>query len=160
MIRFLFLLLTIASSTAAIGQTMVVCPWLTSGTAATLLGGDVTVEAHVEGDSVGACRFARKRGDSTASIEILVDPTDTHPCPQDNVQLKSLGNEAVQCRRTTLPAQHFDIVAGRIRNIYFAITLTGVPDATRQEPGDPRLSDAYGASPLERAAEQVVGNLY
>jgi hypothetical protein len=40
------------------------------------------------------------------------------------------------------------------------VTLTGFPEAIRQEPDDPRLSDTYGASALDRVAEQVVGNLY
>ena len=40
------------------------------------------------------------------------------------------------------------------------VTLTNIPGATNPEPSDPRLADAYAASPLERLAEQVVGNLY
>jgi hypothetical protein len=38
--------------------------------------------------------------------------------------------------------------------------MTNIPDATKLEPSDPKLADAYAASPLERLAEQVVGNLY
>jgi hypothetical protein len=159
MIRSLAVILTIAPSTAVVGQTVAACPWLTSGAAAKLLGGDVAVAAHVEGSSVGACRSARNSGESSASIEVVVGPADTHPCPQDSVKLKSMGNEAVQCRRTTSPSQRPDMIAGRIRSIYFAVTLTGVPDAALHEPDDPHLSDAYGASALERVAEQVVGNL-
>jgi hypothetical protein len=38
--------------------------------------------------------------------------------------------------------------------------MTNIADATRKEPDDPRLADAYAASQIERLAEQVVGNLY
>lgn len=160
MIRFVLALFIVAASSAAFGQAMTNCPWLTSGTAATLLGGEVTVVAQVEGTFAGSCRFTRQSGDPSGSIEILVGPKDTQPCPQDSTKLKALGNEAVQCRRTVQAAQQSDIIAGRIRDVYFAVTMTSVAGATKQQPDDPRLADAYGASALERVAEQVVGNLY
>jgi hypothetical protein len=96
---------------------MAACPWLTSGIAAKLLDGDITVAGQVEGNSADACRFARQRGECSASIEILVGSADTHRCPQRSVKLKSLGNEAVQCRRITSPAQQSDIIAGRFTSL-------------------------------------------
>jgi hypothetical protein len=161
--RPIVLLLMIASWTAAMGQAAATCPWLASGTAARLLGGDVTVVARVEsrlGTFAGSCRFVRLSGEPSSSVEVLVGSTDTHVCPQGSVKLRALGNEAVQCRLANASAGQSDIVAGRIRDVYFVVTLTNVPGATTQEPADPRLADAYGASPLERVAEQVVGNLY
>lgn len=160
MVRLVILLSTIAPGVACMGQAVTACPWLTSGTAANLLGGDVTVAARVEGPFAGSCSFTRRSGESSPSIEILVGPADTHPCPQGSARLKAIGNEAVQCRRAPSPSQQSDIIAGRIRNVYFVVTLTDVPGATTQEPADPRLADAYGASALERVAEQAVGNLY
>lgn len=154
------LLFLIASSTVARGQAVPACPWLSAGTAARLLDADVTVAAHVEGTFAGSCRFVPQSGDSSASIEVLVGPADTHPCPQGSTKLKALGNEAVQCRRTAQAAQPSDVIAGRIRDVYFVVTMTSVSGATTREPADPRLADAYGASALERVAEQVVGNLY
>jgi hypothetical protein len=159
MVRLVVLLILIASSTVAVGQAVAACPWLTSGTAAKLLGGDVTVMARVDATGAGSCSFARQNGATSASIEILVGPTDTHPCPQGSMQLKALGNEAMQCR-VAKPAQPADIIAGRIRNIYFVVTMTNVSGANTTEPSDPRLADSYGASALERVAELVVGNLY
>ncbi len=160
MARSFVLLFLIACSTAAVGQEGATCPWLTSGTAAKLLGSDVTVAAQVEGSWAGSCRFMRQRGDSAAAIVSLVGPAVAQPCAQGSTKLKALGNEAVQCQRTAPAAQPSDIIAGRIRNVYFVVTMTNVATATRREPADPRLADAYGASALERAAEQVVGNLY
>ncbi len=149
----------IASSNVAVGQAVAACPWLTSGTAAKLLGGDVTVMAHVDETGAGSCSFARQRGESSASIQVLVGPTDTHPCSQGGTSLRALGNVAIQCHVANA-AQPADIIAGRIRNIYFVVTMTNVSGANTKEPSDPRLADSYGASALERVAELVVGNLY
>jgi hypothetical protein len=160
MVRLAVVLFLLGSAGAVMGQAVTACPWLTSGTAATLLGGEVSVTAHVEGAFAGSCRFVQQSGASSASIEILVGPTDSHACSQDKVKLKAIGNEAVQCRRTDSPTQQSDIIAGRIRDVYFVVNMTNVAGATRQEPADPKLADTYGASALERVAEQVVGNLY
>lgn len=160
MMRTIFLLCTIASSAAAMGQGTTACPWLSTGTAAKFLGGDVTVSSHVEGTWAGSCRFMRRTSPAAPSVEVLVGPTDMHPCPQGSMKLLSLGNGAVQCRRTVSLSQPSGIIAGRIRAVYFVVTLTGIAGAMTPEPADPRLADAFAASPLERMAEQVVGNLY
>jgi hypothetical protein len=115
---------------------------------------------HVEENATGSCKFVRQSANSTSSIEILVGPMDTHSCPQDSTKLKALGNEAVQCHHATSSSQQSDQIAGRIRNTFFVVTMSNIPDATRQEPSDPHLADAFGASPIERLAEVVVGNLY
>ena len=160
MARPAVVLFIVASAAAALGQTSPACPWVPSGTAERLLGGEVTVVAHVDGNAAGSCSFVRGSGENAASIEIRVGPMDTHPCPQDSVKLKALGNEAVQCRHGAAPSRQSDQIAGRIRNVFFVVTMTNIPGATTPEPSDPRLADAYAASPIERLAEQVVGNLY
>jgi len=160
MFRLLVMIPAIACCAAATGQAPANCPWLSTGTAARLLGGDVTVAAHVEETFAGSCRFTRQSGNSSASIAVLIGPKDTQPCPAGSTKLKALGNEAVQCRRAAGTAQGSDVIAGRIRNVYFVVTMTNIAGALTSEPDDPLLADAYAASPLERAAEQVVGNLY
>lgn len=160
MIRFALVFSIVASAVAAMGQTTVACPWVASGTAERLLGGGVSVIAHIEGNAAGSCSFRLKSGDSPASIEILVGPVDTHPCPQDSLRLKALGNEAVQCGHAPSSSQQSDRIAGRIRKVFFVVTMNNIPGATRLEPSDPLLADSYAASPIERLAEQVVGNLY
>jgi hypothetical protein len=160
MARIVVLLFILIATGAASGQTPTLCPWASVGTAERLLGGEVSLSAHVEANGTGSCSFTRKDGDGASAIEILVSGTDTRPCPQDSVKLKALGNEAVQCRLSTSASQKSDRIAGRIRRVFFVVTLTNIPGATNPEPSDPRLADAYAASPLERLAEQVVGNLY
>jgi hypothetical protein len=125
-----------------------------------VLGGDVKSSAHIEGNTAGSCRFVSRLADQARAIEVLVGPSDTHPCPPNSTPLKALGNEAVQCQVAKPVGARDEIISGRIRNIYFVIVLTNVPDATRSEPTDPHLADEFGASPLEQVAEQVVGNLY
>lgn len=159
MARTVFLLM-IASATSALAQTAAVCPWLTIGSAATVLGGDVILTAHVEGNFAGSCRFTRQAGETTQSIEVLVGKIDTHTCQQGSTKLKALGNEAVQCRRMISSRAKADTIAGRVRDVYFVVTMTNVPEATREQPADAHPSDSYGASMLERVAEQVAGNLY
>jgi hypothetical protein len=44
--------------------------------------------------------------------------------------------------------------------VYFVVALTNVAGAILDQSGEARPADPYGASPLERLAEQVSGNLY
>jgi hypothetical protein len=74
--------------------------------------------------------------------------------------MRALGNEAVQCTHSSSPSKQSDQIAGRIRKTFFVVTIANIPGATTKEPADPRIKDVYGASPLERLAEIVVGNLY
>lgn len=155
----LVVLLLLCCATAAVGQ-KAVCPWFTSGSAVRILGGEVTVTAHSENNWEGSCRLVRGVGDSAQTIEITVSKTKTEPCPAGSVQLKALGNEAVQCRRPEQQIRLAYTIAGRVRDAYFAVTMTNVPQAVQEAPADARPSDNFSASILERVAEQVAGNLY
>jgi len=160
MARLVVVLLAIVSAATAIGQTAATCPWVASGTAEHFLGGEVSLIAHIESNTAGSCTFTRQGGKDASSIEIRVGSTDTHACPRDSAPLKALGNEAVQCRVGGAPSQTADRISGRVRRVFFVVTMTNIPGATKPEPSDPRLADAYAASPLERLAEQVAGNLF
>jgi hypothetical protein len=159
MARLAVLFIIGVSAVTAKAQTVTQCPWLTSGTAERFLGGEVSVTTRVDGTTKGACSFVHQAGTSSSSIEILVGPEGTHACSKDGAKLRGLGNEAVECHHN-IATQQSDQIAGRIRNIYFLVTMTNVPGATTREPSDPRLADSFGASPVERLAELVVGNLY
>lgn len=153
-------LMLFAMPVAAVAQMAPNCPWFTTGSAAKLLGGGVSVEAHVNADRDGSCRFVRGNGATAQAIEIAIGKIDSHICPTGSTSLKTLGNQAMQCRRSMSGGQNADTIAGRMRDIYFVVTMIGVPDATRSPTSGLHTSDDFGASPLERAAEQVVGNLY
>ena len=160
MIRRIALMLSIVSTPVAFAQTAASCPWLTSGSAAKILGGGVTTMVRASGNWDGSCRFTRQTVKATETLEILVGNADTHSCPEGSSKLKAIGNEAVQCRRSIAPGQETDTIAGRVRNVYFVVALTNVDGAILGQPADARPADPYGASPLERLAEQVSGNLY
>jgi hypothetical protein len=146
---------------SALGHASTTCPWLTTGTAERFLGGEVLVATNVDGSAGGSCSFTRHGDTGNATfIEILAGAIDTHPCPQESVKVKALGNEAVQCRHSLSASSQSDQIAGRIRKTFFVVTIANVPGATKKEPSDPRLNDAYGVSVVERLAELVVGNLY
>jgi len=163
MIARLILILILAPAAAAMAQAGAVCPWFTAGSAAKVLGGDVSLTAHLtaqpNGSWEGDCRFVRGSGASAPAIAILIGEVDTHPCPPASAKLKALGNEAMQCHQT-IQGEQADTIAGRMRDLYFVVTMIDVPEATRDKPADARLASPYGASALERVAEQVVGNLY
>jgi hypothetical protein len=154
------LLLMIVPVAGLAAQTASLCPWLSSGSAAKVLGGNISVVAHANGNWEGSCQFVRGDEGKSESIDILIGKVDTHPCPQTSTKVIALGNEAVQCSHPTQASQQVDIITGRMRDVYFTVTMTDVPNATRQLPSDAHLSGQFGASPLERIAEQVVGNLY
>jgi hypothetical protein len=150
-------------ATAAMGQATgeapaaTLCPWFTNGSAERVLGGSVALTAKVDGSFSGSCRFTHQTGDAMRAIDVLVGNADTHACPPNATKLKTLGNEAVQCTAT---GDGNYSIAGRIRDVFFVITLSHVPDAVREPSANARPSDPYHATVLEQVAEQVVGNLY
>ena len=150
------LFLIVSSCLPAMAQAPVVCPWLSTGSAEVALGGDVTVTAHSEDNWHGECHFTRQTGGPAQTLDIRVSKVKSHPCPDGSAKLTALGNEAVQCS----PSERTDTIAGRVRDAWFDVTITGVPGATRETPSNTRRSDPYGATMLERLAEQVAGNLY
>ena len=137
-------------------QTAANCPWLAPGSAAIALGGDVTVTALSENNWQGACHFERQTTGVRRTIDIRVSDANSHSCPTGSTELPALGNEAVQCSRAE-NGEHVDTIAGRVRNAWFEVSITGVPYAARVLPsgGEPNR-----ASLLERLAEQVAGNLF
>ena len=156
----LAVLLIFSSALTAFSQTLAVCPWLTTGSAAVALGGDVTMEAQASGNWNGSCKFEHHSEKVTQTIEILLSKADSHPCPTGSTNLKALGNGAVQCAHTNPNGDESDTIAGRVRDAYFVVTMTNVAGAIREPSEHARSSDPFEASPLEQVAEQVVGNLF
>lgn len=135
------------------------CPWFSLGSAETALGGPVSMKLHVDSASQGTCEFTAQ-SDNTKSLRIVIGKIDAHDCPQDAMKVKALGNEAVQCRRTGEHNESIDVITGRVRDVFFAVSISGVPDAATT-PGTPaHPDDQFDAPLLERVAEQVAGNLF
>jgi hypothetical protein len=131
----------------------VVCPWLTQGTAAKMLGGDVSVVANVSDSGEGSCKFAREQG-SPDTLEIVVSKADLAGCPTNSIPLRAIGNEAVLCRRSDPRGQGVQMISSRVRDQHFTVTFTtrGREKAVKeQDPQD---------EPIARIAEQVAGSLF
>lgn len=148
----------LACATAA-AQKPVSCPWFSSGSAQAVLGGPVLANLQVEGNAQGSCEFTSQPGGNTRTLRILAGKADTHACPLGSPQLKALGNEAMQCRFTDAQRNRWDVIAGRMRDVFFVVSMSNVPDAAAAPSAEGRLADPYSASILEQVAEQVVGNL-
>lgn len=153
------LLVIIAGCLPLMAQTQARCPWLSTGSAATALGGDVTVTASFENNWQGSCHFALALPGSTQAIDIQVSKVNADPCADRSVRIRALGNEAVQCRRS-ISGEPADTIAGRVRDTWFEVTMIGALE-TASRPSDATPSkDPSGATMLEQIAEQVAGNLY
>src|ERR1039458_340745 len=160
MIARIALLLSLLCAAPAMAQTATLCPWFTTGSAAEALGGDVSLTTNVAGTFDGMCVFTRGSGVSAPTLQIKVGNANTHPCPAVSAKLSALGNEAVQCETMMSNGRRADMIAGRVRDVYFVVTMADVPAATRAPAPDARPTDPYAAPLLERVAEQVAGNLY
>jgi hypothetical protein len=150
----------LVSATIAVAQQPATCPWFSSGSAQAVLGGPASFHFQTEENGQGLCEFTSQSGEGTKMLRILVGKTDKHACPPESTQLKALGNEAVQCRRPDAQGHSWDVIAGRMRDVFFVVSTSNVPEAATTPATDGRPQDPYNASLLERAAEQVVGNLY
>jgi hypothetical protein len=155
----LFIAVLLTRSAGAVAQTETTCPWLTIGTAARMLGGDVTMTAHSTSNWDGSCAFIRTIAATSQTLEILVGRDNTHPCPEGSQPVAALGNEAVHCRRKTAKGEPQDTIAGRVRDVFFVVSITGASSELPSSPESQRF-DPNAASPLERVAEQVSGSLY
>jgi hypothetical protein len=151
--------LLIVPATISTAQQPATCPWFSSGSAQAVLGGPVSLHFQAEENGQGLCEFTVQSGERTKMLRIVVGKIDRHPCPPESRQLKALGNEAIQCRRTDEQGHPWDVIAGRMRDVFFVVTTSNVPDAVATPKGDGPPTDPYSASILERVAEQVVGNL-
>jgi hypothetical protein len=141
------------SGNASQAKPPVVCPWLTQGTVAGLLGGDVSVAANVSDSGEGSCKFTREQGPPD-TLEIVVSRSALSGCPADSVPLRAIGNEAVMCKHADPRGEETQMISSRVRDQHFIVTIAthGHEKAAKaQDPQD---------EPIARIAEQVAGSLY
>jgi len=147
-----------APKTAAPSHASSGCPWLTEGSAARALGGEVSVTVKVSDSGEGACRFSRQPG-SPDALEILVSRATLPTCPADSTNLKGIGNDAATCRPHTSRAEAIEMISSRVRELHFTVTLTTRAQKAASKSADPQAADPQNDA-LEQIAEQVAGNLY
>ncbi|HEY2468811.1 MAG TPA: hypothetical protein VGI45_13360 [Terracidiphilus sp.] len=153
-------LILLLSSISCFAQNPVVCPWLSTGSAAEALGGVVELDVHIESSSQGMCRFIHGSGTEQKSIEITIGKVDTHACRAGSNKMIGLGNEAVECDLTSAGNLVLNLIAGRVRDAYFVVAIRNPRGTSADSPGTVGHGDPDRAPILERVAEQVVGNLY
>jgi len=142
-------LILMLCSAAAMAQSpvaqVVACPWLTQGTAAKALGGDISVSVKLGSVTEGVCQFSRLDRPE-AFLKVEVSKGVLAGCGAGSTALKGIGNEALRC---VLPAG--ETISGRVRELNFTLTLAG-----REKSG----SESTHEDVLKPIAELVAGNLF
>jgi hypothetical protein len=133
-------------------RSQIICPWLTQGTAARALGGDVSVTVQMTNAVEGSCRFLRH--DSRDSLIVLVSKTDVSKCLKASSNLRGIGNEAVRCTVPGSRGEEVEMINSRIRDLHFNVTRSFHRERTSAKATD--LQD----DALEQVAETIAGNLY
>jgi len=129
------------------------CPWLTQGSAAKALGGAVSATAHLSDAGEGWCNFTRQEKPD-AFLKVEISKSALPSCGAESTKLRGVGNEAMRCSIPGSGDQRGEMISGRVRDLYFVITL---------EAGTKKTSaDSAGAQEdvFQQVAEQVAGNLF
>jgi hypothetical protein len=131
------------------GGTAVECPWLTRGTAATVLGGDVSLAVAMVGHDQWSCMF---RGLQNLDDELTITVSGVAPptCRKNGVKLVGVANWATACSISRSHHRYIETVSGQARDTYFTVTLS-----FREK----KKWHAEGAA-AEQIAEMVAGSLY
>ncbi|HTW30443.1 MAG TPA: hypothetical protein VMD76_02120 [Candidatus Sulfotelmatobacter sp.] len=154
-------LILMLSAGSCFAQTPVaVCPWLSTGSAAQALGGQVETDFQIESNWQGTCRFTRGSGTDRESIEITIGKVDTHACSAGSAKVVGLGNEAVECKAANPGGLALEVIAGRVRDVHFVVGITNPHRASTTTPAATHRGDPEKVPVLEVVAEQVVGSLY
>jgi len=129
------------------------CPWITQGSAAKLLGGDVTASIHTADNQQGSCTFSRLNGKVTYTLDVSVGRDGDETCPRGSAELRGIGNEAYFCTVKKSSSEAMEKISSRVRETPFSVTLSAVG------PGN-AMSDEAARDLLDQVAELVAGNLF
>lgn len=129
------------------------CPWLTAGTAAGALGGDVVANVSATSAFEGTCRFER-RDDAKEYLAIRVSAAPLAACPAGSTPLHGIGNDAERCRVSASRGVTEEMASGRVRDVHFTVVIANRTDRKNAQPPDPNDDT------LARMADEVSGNLF
>jgi hypothetical protein len=115
------------------------CPWLTEGSAAKVLGGEVHAILNVASPTQGTCTFV-KTARPQEQLKVLVGAGNIPACPAGSAKVIGVGDQASRCH---LP-HSAQMISGNVRTVDMAITLSGN-----------QSDDA-----IQQIAEQVAGSLF
>ena len=135
------------------GKDQARCPWLTEGTAADALGGEVRVVVSVAGPLKGMCSFVRQ--DNTAEqLKVVIGPDHVPSCPQGSARVVGVGSRANRCKGPASEGESARMISGAVRETGMAVVLT------RPNSQAAKSSAQVKRDVLEEIAEQVAGNLF
>jgi hypothetical protein len=129
------------------------CAWLTEGSAASLLGGQVTPTASLSDNGEGSCKFIRRQ-EPFDSLEVIVSKTALPTCPPDSTRLIGVGNPTSMCRILGAHGLTAELISGRVRDFYFTLTI----DFSKRK--TPPESTEIREDLMTQVADQVAGNLF
>jgi len=118
-----------------------------------MLGGDVDAVVKLTPPDQGSCAFSLRQGGTRYSLMIVVERALQAACPPGSTRLAGIGNEAVACSVHRAPNEAEEVVNGRVRTLYFTVSLTFDGAAS------PSVPVSRQREIVERAAEQVAGSL-
>ena len=132
------------------------CPWLTEGSAARALGGEVSVTVKVSECGEGSADF---RGSRVRTIPSRFSSAKLR-CPRVHRRAqhsKGIGNEAAEMQASgSRTATAVEMISSRVRDLHFTVTLTTRAQKNLSKTRRPHQDRCA----LEQIAEQVAGNLY
>jgi hypothetical protein len=131
------------------GSAMNECPWLTRGTAAAILDGNVSLTVAMPSHTEGSCTF-RGLQNPAETLTVTVGSMAPPACGKKSAKLVGVANWASECSIFRSHHRHIESISGQARNTYFTITLS-LRGKKRWREKDTQL---------ENIAELVAGNLY
>jgi len=129
------------------------CAWLTDGSAAGLLGGEVTPTASLSDTGEGSCKFVRRQ-EPLDSLEVTVSKTALPTCSPDSTNLKGVGNPTSMCKILGARGLTAELISGRVRDFYFTLTI----DFSKRK--TPPQTTEIREDLMVQVADQVAGNLF
>ena len=134
-------------------QDPVLCPWLTEGTAATVLGGTPLLQVKLGPPPEGSCAFTFQKEAVQSSLDIVVktQPPSTSElsCPAGSPSLVGIGNSATICHLSPVSRGARLLLMSQVRGAYFSVVLT-VPRGSVESPQEA----------ITMIGEQVAGSLF
>jgi hypothetical protein len=129
------------------------CAWLTEGSAASLLGGEVSPTASLSDSGEGSCKFMRRQ-EPFDSLEVTVSKSALPTCPPISTNLVGIGNPTSMCRILGAHGLAAVLISGRVRDFYFTVSV----DYSKRK--TPPQSTELREDLMALVADQVAGNLF
>jgi hypothetical protein len=129
------------------------CAWLTEGSAASLLGGEVAPTASLSDSGEGSCKFMRRQ-EPFDSLEVTISKSALPTCPPNSTNLVGVGNPTSMCKISGAHGLTAVLISGRVRDFYFTVSV----DYSKRKA--PPQTTELREDLMAQVADQVAGNLF